>query len=189
MLNILLSHLPPLLLVDWTLKPMARFADHCFFFSSSFSSSPLLLLFLLWPLLLLIYVALLVYIWVFDAELLLYFQCFLFKSIGINTFPLYWLERLLVQWESNLTQPASDAKKLNSIRFIIHISRVKLLAWTPVSPGVNHQKHGWRDAIWPIPKLRLNRAGQRLVLRRPAQFLENVFLYLSSFANSYLFDF
>ena len=133
MLNILLSHLPPLLLVDWTLKPMARFADHCFFFSSSFSSSPLLLLFLLWPLLLLIYVALLVYI--FWCRITFIFSMFLFKSIGINTFPLYWLERLLVQWESNLTQPASDAKKLNSIRFIIHISRVKLLAWTPVSPG------------------------------------------------------
>ena len=99
---------------------------------------------------------------------------FLFKSIGINTFPLYSLERLLVQWESNLTQPASDAKKLKSIRFIIHISRVKLLAWTPVSLKVNHQKHGWRDAIWPIPKLRLNRAGQRLVLRRPAQFLASL---------------
>ena len=189
MLNILLSHLPPLLLVDWTLKPMARFADHCFFFSSSFSStaspispSPLTTAspHICCPFR--IYLS-------FWCRITFIFSMLLFKSIGINTFPLYWLERLLVQWESNLTQPASDAKKLNSIRFIIHISRVKLLAWTPVSPGVNHQKHGWRDAIWPIPKLRLNRAGQRLVLRRPAQFLENVFLYLSTFVNSYLFDF
>ena len=127
MLNILLSHLPPLLLVDWTLKPMARFADHCFFFSSSFSSSDHCFSSYILPF---------SYIFEFLMQNYFYiFNVFLFKSIGINTFPLYWLERLLVQWESNLTQPASDAKKLNSIRFIIHISRVKLLAWTPVTLG------------------------------------------------------
>ena len=107
----------------------------------------------------------------------------LFKSIGINTFPLYWLKRLLVQRESN-----HFLMLKNSIVFVSYIqSQVTCL--NTCIPGVNHQKHGWRDAIWPIPKLRLNRAGQRLVLRRPAQFLENVFLYLSSFVNSYWFDF